>query len=215
MTTKLSVQKKAEILHEIAQPNTSMRTIARKYGVCDKTVRRIAQNGNAIKTMLKYSSNSGRCHVAVNLQFPEINESVYEWFCGKQERCGNFPITDEIVKTYATRLATRLKISEFKASNGWLRSWKSRYNIALRKVSPLVLFWYNIVIDLRRSWRCPDASGWWVSAQISRNNFRLYEHLQAAEFEEIDLDSDEVSLFPFEYFSQKCYSSISINYDLW
>jgi hypothetical protein len=111
-----------------------------EYGVCDKTVRRIAQNGDAIKTMLKYSSNSGRCHVAVNLQFPEINESVYEWFCGKQERCGNFPITDEIVKTYATRLATRLKISEFKASNGWLRSWKSRYNIALRKVSPLVLF---------------------------------------------------------------------------
>ena len=134
-TMKLSVQKKADIVRRFAQPNTSMKAIAGEFGVCDKTVKRIVNNKEAIMKIVEDGIHKKRYHVTVSLKFPELNDGVYQWFCSKEERCGGCPITDEVIQTYASRLAGRLNIMDFKASNGWLRSWNDRYNITSRKVS--------------------------------------------------------------------------------
>ncbi|CAF1622589.1 unnamed protein product [Adineta ricciae] len=63
-----------------------------------------------------------------------INESVYEWFVA--QRAKKIPVSGPILQTYARKVARELDgESEFKASNGWLERFRTRYNVNFRVIS--------------------------------------------------------------------------------
>ena len=63
----------------------------------------------------------------------EINENVYEWFV--LQRSKNIPISGPILQEYARSFAEQLDNStSFKASNGWLDRFRTRYNIQFRVI---------------------------------------------------------------------------------
>ena len=50
-----------------------------------------------------------------------------EWFSRK--RAQNFPLSGPVILEKATEFARELDLQDFKVSNGWLESWKSRHSI--------------------------------------------------------------------------------------
>jgi hypothetical protein len=64
----------------------------------------------------------------------EISEQTYEWFV--LQRSKRIPISSPSLQEYALKMAAELgDIDGFKASNGWLDRFKSRYNIQFRVIS--------------------------------------------------------------------------------
>jgi hypothetical protein len=57
---------------------------------------------------------------------------VFKWF--KQARANNIPLNRPIIQEKAMEFVTDLKFMDFKASNGWLESWRSRFSIGFFKV---------------------------------------------------------------------------------
>jgi hypothetical protein len=64
----------------------------------------------------------------------EINDNVYEWFVA--QRAKNIAISGPILQEYARQIGNKFNNSEkFKASNGWLEKFRTRYNISFRVIS--------------------------------------------------------------------------------
>jgi hypothetical protein len=64
----------------------------------------------------------------------EISDKTYEWFV--RQRSKRIPISGPILQEYALKVAVELgDTSGFRASNGWLDRFKSRYNIQFRIIS--------------------------------------------------------------------------------
>ena len=59
-----------------------------------------------------------------------MNDSVYEWF--SIARAKSFPISGPILQAEALKFAAALKLENFKASNGWLRSFKIKHDITFQ-----------------------------------------------------------------------------------
>ena len=65
---------------------------------------------------------------------PDVNEALYKWYCLARER--NIPISGPLLKEEALLIAKKLDPeTSFKASNGWLDSFKKHHNIKNMKVS--------------------------------------------------------------------------------
>ncbi len=62
----------------------------------------------------------------------EINEAVWEWFVAA--RAKNLPISGPILQSEALAVAKRLENTTFKASVGWLNSFKERHGIGFNQV---------------------------------------------------------------------------------
>jgi hypothetical protein len=63
----------------------------------------------------------------------EINDNVYGWFVSQRSK--NIPISGPILQEYARNFAKQLDNStSFKASNGWLDRFRTRYNIQFRLI---------------------------------------------------------------------------------
>jgi len=57
----------------------------------------------------------------------DLSQLLYDFF--HQVRVKSIPITGGLLKGKAAEHASSLHIEGFKASNGWLGSWKERYNV--------------------------------------------------------------------------------------
>jgi hypothetical protein len=60
-------------------------------------------------------------------KFPEIESALYLWM--QQALASNLTITGDVLKAKALNFATRLQITTFTASDGWLTKFKKRYNV--------------------------------------------------------------------------------------
>ncbi|XP_069105883.1 tigger transposable element-derived protein 7-like [Argopecten irradians] len=65
--------------------------------------------------------------------FNDLNTLVLKWF--EQARAKNLPLSGPIIQEKALQLVNELGLTEFKASNGWLDSFKERNNIGFFKIS--------------------------------------------------------------------------------
>ena len=61
----------------------------------------------------------------------DVNEALYQWFCADCSK--NIYIL--VDRTKAKEIATRLGVSNFEGTNGWLEKWKIRYNMKKLAIS--------------------------------------------------------------------------------
>ncbi|KAK9731729.1 Tc5 transposase DNA-binding domain [Popillia japonica] len=62
----------------------------------------------------------------------EINKTVWGWFVSAQSK--NLPISGTMLQSQALNVPKKLVNATFKASSGWLDSFKSRHNIVWNQV---------------------------------------------------------------------------------
>ena len=66
-------------------------------------------------------------------RYQDVDDAVYEWYRLARERL--VPVSGPMVQAEAVLLAKELGNESFKASNGWLQSFKQRHNIIQLVVS--------------------------------------------------------------------------------
>ena len=63
---------------------------------------------------------------------PDADETLFTWFRWASTIQG-VPISGEVLTEKALFFARSLNIENFKASDGWLGRWKTRFNVVFRK----------------------------------------------------------------------------------
>lgn len=123
----LSLIDKLKIITQIEQGATQAE-VARQSLLPKQTVQNIWSKREKIKEDAK-NVNSGYKKVR-KCDYPTLDSSLIQWF--NLQRARNVPISGPILKGKAMELANELGISEFKASEGWLESWKKRHGIVFK-----------------------------------------------------------------------------------
>jgi len=70
--------------------------------------------------------------ITKSTDYDEINRVMFEWFVSA--RAKGIPISGPLIQTEALEAAKKLGKNNFKASNGWLESFKQRHNIVFKAV---------------------------------------------------------------------------------
>ena len=63
--------------------------------------------------------------VSRNMQYPEIDEEVWEFFCQSRSKC--IPINGPMLQSKANKIAMKHNYNNITASNGWLKSFCVRH----------------------------------------------------------------------------------------
>ena len=66
-------------------------------------------------------------------RYQDVNDAMYEWYHLAREQL--VPVSGPMLQSQALLLAKELANYSFKASNGWLQSFKQRHNIVQLIVS--------------------------------------------------------------------------------
>ena len=107
---------------------------------------------------MELASNSvtnRKCHVKLDQKYEEVNEATFLWFNEMREKHGDIPLVESVIREKAIKFARELGLYEFKASNGWFRSWKMRCHLESYKVTSLIIMRFLIVhVDAGGKYRC-------------------------------------------------------------
>lgn len=112
----------------------SCRKIAEELCVGKTQIQKIIQDKHLIQTEIASGSNLEKKYAKVRKTGNEdLNLTMFEWFCEVRSR--NIPITGKLIQEKARGLAVERGMHDFKASNGWLESFKRRNNIRSAVIS--------------------------------------------------------------------------------
>lgn len=125
-------QRKNVLSYKDKNPNASVRAIAVHFGVGKTQISEILQKKEEITNCtLDDSSYVIRPY---QTKFAAVHQSVYAWFASMRQ--SNIPINGPILKEKAIQICKKLaettgnpEFLELKASEGWLRQFKARYNL--------------------------------------------------------------------------------------
>ena len=60
-----------------------------------------------------------------------MDQAVFNWF--KDERAEGRGVSNYFLQSRARDITNQLKVNNFQASNWWLRCWKERYSVGIRR----------------------------------------------------------------------------------
>ena len=121
-----------DLISEFESGVYSQNDLASKFGVGRSTVADIVKRKDFYKEQYSKTSNLKTQAFHASSKYGELNKILYEWF--KQARGKNMPISGPVLQEKALQYATDLGLDDFKASTGWLGSWKAKYAIRFYKV---------------------------------------------------------------------------------
>lgn len=95
----------------------------------------------------------------------ELDRTVYDWF--EEERVHGRVVTNFNLQGKAREIASQLRVTNFVASNGWLRRWKTRFSVGLRRgtndaqkvpadYKEKITAFHDSINSLRRRWDYTD-----------------------------------------------------------
>jgi kinesin family protein 6/9 len=127
--TTLSLPEKIHIIEEfeMADEGLSQRKLADKYKISKTAVGDMLKNRQLLKEQFEFNSNTKRKRFKTNSKFAQVNELVWQWY--KVSRENGVQMSGPMIQEKALQVAQNLQAKNFKGSNGWLHSWKSRYNV--------------------------------------------------------------------------------------
>ena len=130
---ELDLKRKIELIKQYDSiPKPTQKDLAKSFNVGTSTVSDILKKKE--EYLKQFGENAPDKRNRFNSgKFGDLNELIYKWFV--QARAKNVPLSGPIIQEKALNIAEELHISDFKASNGWLDSFKDRYGIGFYRVS--------------------------------------------------------------------------------
>ncbi|XP_033729505.1 major centromere autoantigen B-like, partial [Pecten maximus] len=89
--------------------------------------------GEASRVKADFSRIAARRRFNSGSKYGDLNELTLKWFSPARAR--NLPISGPLLQEKAMRFASDLGLTDYKASSGWLTSFKERNSIGFYKVS--------------------------------------------------------------------------------
>ena len=129
----LDIQNKLKVIEDF-KLGKSIPDICAEFGVSKSQVYRIIKGKETITKNISKGNIPVHSKLSLNkAKYPAIDNGVYEWMCSLRSLCGTrrpLPVTGPLIKARARYEAKQQGIDDFKASDGWLWHWRSRYNIS-------------------------------------------------------------------------------------
>ncbi|CAG2205244.1 unnamed protein product [Mytilus edulis] len=161
---ELSLSDKVKLIKDHdSVPKPSQRELAEKYKVGKSTVGDILRKKDTYLQQFELNANSSKQRFNTNCKFFDINDIVWKWF--NTARAKGIPISGPIIQEKALQIADELTIPDFKASNGWLDRWKSRYSVHAFKVNGESASVDTTTVEEYRT-RLPDITKGYTQADI-------------------------------------------------
>ena len=130
---ELTLQQRVELIdYHKKNPLAGSRKLAELFKCGRTQVQQILKKKESILEEYECNAPASRKRHRCT-QFEEVNWAVSAWFSLARQR--NVPISGPMLQEEALKIAEKLGCSEFKASNGWLESFKSRHNLKQLAVS--------------------------------------------------------------------------------
>ena len=147
------VQQRDLILnHELT--GKSGRALAVEYDISKNQACRIIHEKEAILKEIEDNPGIAEKSRLYIDRYEELNATVYDWFC--KMRMQKMPISGPMLQEAALMFAQAYNFNNFKASNGWLESFRLKYCISCKKIvgdadivdSYVVDAWKNKISEL-------------------------------------------------------------------
>ena len=112
----------------------AIKDVSKTFNVPKKTLSTWKKNRDKIVTSFKSSGGTKRQRIKEGT-YVQVNLACFKWLL--LQRSENIPIQihGKIIREKALEFAKELNLEKFQASDGWLHSWKARYNISFKEVS--------------------------------------------------------------------------------
>lgn len=131
---ELTIAEKVALIKEREKfPRQSCKKLGLKFAIGKSTVCDILKNKHVYLEAYEKNYAAHKQRLPYNGRFAEVNAKTLEWY--KQARAKNVVINGPLLCLKAYCIAEELGISGFKASDGWLASFKARNNISSFKKS--------------------------------------------------------------------------------
>jgi len=131
--TALTLSDKVKLIELKETQKLSTKELITRFK-CGKTqVYDAIKNKEKIMDEWVNSKNSGKSKRVKTPSFEQIDQKLYEWFVSVRSK--NLPISGPIIQTEAMKLAEKMNVKDFKASNGWLEKFKKRHDIVWKQVN--------------------------------------------------------------------------------
>lgn len=130
--TVLSIQDKAKAI-ELSEKGLSSRKISEIFKCCKTQIINVLKRKREALEDLECNVDPGRKrrrHITGN---EEINELCWKWFQDATKR--RICVTGPLLQEQARKFSSQLNNDSFKASNGWLESYRKRHNISFGLMS--------------------------------------------------------------------------------
>lgn len=114
-------------------PKLTQSELSKKYGIGTTTVSDILKRREFYRTQFRGMGGKKRKRFNSGWKYSSLNDALFKWF--EQARSKNLPINGPILQEKALEFARQLDFLDFKASTGWLASFKSPFNIGHFKIS--------------------------------------------------------------------------------
>ncbi|KAL4126215.1 hypothetical protein QTP88_010441 [Uroleucon formosanum] len=122
--TALTLSDKVKLIKLKETQNLSTNELITRFK-CGKTqVYDAIKNKENIMDEWVNSKNSGKSKRVKTPSFEQIDEKLYEWFVSVRSK--NLPISGPIIQTEAIKLAEKMNVKDFKASNETVVEWKQK-----------------------------------------------------------------------------------------
>ncbi|XP_070573829.1 tigger transposable element-derived protein 4-like [Ptychodera flava] len=125
--TELSLADKVKLIKDAESTRLTRQQLGQKYGIGKTTATDIIRKKAEYLRQYEENANGSRQRFKTTSKFEEINDLTWTWF--QQARAKNIPISGPMLQEKGLSFAASLGVEDFKASNGWLDSWKSRHAV--------------------------------------------------------------------------------------
>uniref|UniRef100_UPI00398ECA21 uncharacterized protein n=1 Tax=Pristiophorus japonicus TaxID=55135 RepID=UPI00398ECA21 len=123
---ELSMKQKVELI--LQSEGKSQRQLAELFNIGKTQVQTILKRKAEILEAYEGNRDTARKRLCVRMEHGYLNLIMCRWFQHVQSQ--GIPVNGPIIQKAALYFAKELGIKDFKASNGWLRSFRSRNNIS-------------------------------------------------------------------------------------
>lgn len=129
--TRLTLKDKMDLIKDSDSMNVN--ELCNKYEMCASGVYKLLKQKNQILRDYLAAQNTKSKQKPRKSIHDKVNTAVYNWFV--QARAKNLPIPGSLLQEKARALAENLADFDFRASNGWLESFKTRHQLTFGAVS--------------------------------------------------------------------------------
>ncbi|XP_041067296.1 tigger transposable element-derived protein 4 [Carcharodon carcharias] len=123
---ELSMKQKVELI--LQSEGKSQRQLAELFSIGKTQVQTILKRKAEILQAYEGNRDTARKRLCVRMEHGYLNLIMCRWFQHVQSQ--GVSVNGPIIQKAALHFAKELGINDFKASNGWLRSFRSRNNIS-------------------------------------------------------------------------------------
>lgn len=146
------MQEKRDILQKVNKHVGSRVSLARNLGIPITTLATIIKNRESIeKSAIQCGPGAKKRMYIRASKYEKMEEILKEWFVSA--RASNIPVGGTIIREKALRIANRLNIEGFTASNGWIDRFKKRHNVVYRSICGES---QSVDLDIAEDWKQTD-----------------------------------------------------------